>query len=94
MPYNLAAREENNRLQSFGNALERHQTELIQMGLFLDRLWSNFFEIEAHSLIAVFVRSFQFTLPNLFFRHVDDAPVDRWQVVFEKLSKLSTAFIM
>ena len=32
--------------------------------------------------------SFQFTLPNLSFRHIDDAPVDRWPIEFEKLWRL------
>ena len=51
-------------------------------GLFLDRVGSSFFETDqAHSLIAVCISrvdrncSFQFTLPNLSFRHVDDALV-------------------
>ena len=51
------------------------------------RLWSILIE-----LVSI-VRncSFQFTLPNLSFRHVDD---DRWPIVFEELWQPSTAFTM
>ena len=57
--------------------------------------WIAFDWVSLKMSVAVVINClFQFFLPNLFFRHVDDALPRQWPIVFEKLWKLSTAFTM